>query len=176
MDETKLDEETKIEEIATLPPEDFKDKYLRQLAEMENMRKRMAREKEEMIRFGIENAITDFLPVIDQLEQALRFAEAGSSEVKNWAMGFQMILSQFREALHNHGITTYHSEGNLFDPAYHEAVEVEATDDVPEGVILQEFTKGYKSPTRVIRPARVKVAKKDHSAPNEELFKPKETL
>lgn len=162
MDETKVDEEIKIEEMPIqeeVQEDDFKDKYQRALAEMENMRKRMAKEKQEMIRFGVENAIAEFLPVIDQLENALRFADAGSNEVKNWAMGFQMILSQFREVLHNHGITTYHSEGNLFDPTYHEAVEVENTDRVPEGVILQEFTKGYKSLTRVIRPARVKVAK-----------------
>jgi molecular chaperone GrpE len=170
-----MDEDIKIEENIQPVEEDFKDKYFRQLAEMENMRKRMAREKQDMIRFGVENAISEFLPVIDHFEHALKFADAASGEVKSWATGFQMILSQFREVLHNHGITTYHSEGNLFDPAYHEAVEVVETTDVPEGVILQEFTKGYKSPARVIRPARVKVAKSpaDKSAA-EELLEPKE--
>jgi len=171
-----MDEETKVENI-TQPPleEDFKDKYFRQLAEMENMRKRMSREKQEMIRFGVENAIAEFLPVIDQFEHALQFADAASSDVKSWATGFQMILSQFREVLHNHGITTYHSEGNIFDPTYHEAVEVVEMSDVTEGVILQEFTKGYKSPTRVIRPARVKVAKPPaETSATEELLEPKE--
>jgi molecular chaperone GrpE len=70
-----------------------------------------------------------------------------------------MIFSQFKEVLHNHGITAFHSEGNTFDPAYHEAVEIDETEEHPEGVVLQEFTRGYKSPSRVIRPARVKVAK-----------------
>jgi molecular chaperone GrpE len=151
----------KLEETINDQPaeENFKDKYFRLLAESENMRKRMQKEKQEMIRFGIDNAIAEFLPTIDNFEQALRFADQAEGAVKNWAVGFQMILSQFKEVLHNHGITAFHSEGNSFDPAYHEAVEIVETQEYPEGVVLQEFTKGYKSPTRVIRPARVKVAK-----------------
>jgi molecular chaperone GrpE len=167
-----MEEDTKIEEMIppTPPPEDkaqaektqeesFQDKYVRSLAEMENMRKRMQREKQDVARFGIENAIAEFLPTIDNFENALRFADAASGEVKNWAVGFQMILSQFKEVLHNHGIAAFHSEGNTFDTVYHEAVEILETDEYPEGTVIQEFTRGYKSPTRVIRPARVKVSK-----------------
>ncbi len=165
------------EEIEEAAPaeENFKDKYIRLLAETENMRKRMQKEKQEMIRFGIDNAIAEFLPTIDNFEQALRFADQATSEVKSWAIGFQMILSQFKEVLHNHGITAFHSEGNAFDPAYHEAVEIVETEEHPEGAILQEFTKGYKSPTRVIRPARVKVAKQPAATevPAEEQLEPK---
>ncbi len=139
--------------------EDFKDKYLRAIAEMENMRKRMQKERHEMVRFGIENAIGEFLPAIDNLENALRFAENSGSEVKNWAVGFEMILSQFKEVLHNHGIVSFHSEGNTFDADLHEAVEIDETEEHPDGTILHEFTKGYKSSLRTVRPARVKVAK-----------------
>ena len=139
--------------------EEFKDKYFRALADGENSRKRLAKEKQEMLRFGIDNAISEFLPVIDNFEMALRHADAASSEVKNWAMGFQMIMTQFKEVLHNHGIVAFHSEGNLFDPAYHDAVEIAESADEPEGTILKEFTKGYKSATRTLRPARVKVAR-----------------
>lgn len=159
-----MDEETKIEELQMPPPpapeESFQDKYMRSLAEMENMRKRMQREKQEVARFGIENAIAEFLPTIDNFENALRFADSANVEVKSWATGFQMILSQFKEVLHNHGIAAFHSEGNTFDTAYHEAVEILETDEHPEGTVIQEFTRGYKSPTRIIRPARVKVSKK----------------
>jgi len=154
----------------TPPPEDaqvvlqreldeMKDKYLRALADGENARKRLAKEKQEVISFGIENTICDFLPVIDSFENALRFAEAASGEVKNWAMGFQMILSQFRQVLQNYGITPLQSEGVLFDPNYHDAVESIETTDAPEGTILKEFTKGYRSASRTIRPARVQVAR-----------------
>ncbi len=139
--------------------ENWKDKYLRALAEQENMRKRIQREKQEMVCFGIENAIAEFLPAIDNFENALRFAENAEGTVKNWAMGFEMILSQFKEVLHNHGIVSFHSEGNTFDPQHHEAVEIIETTEHPDSLILHEFTKGYKSTTRTIRPARVKVAK-----------------
>ena len=140
--------------------EDFKDKYFRTLAEMENMRKRMQKEKQEISKFAVENAIKDFLPAFDNLENALQFAEKAGTEVKNWALGFQMILTQFKEALHSHGISSFHSEGLMFDPLSHEAVEVVETTEKSEGVILKEFSKGYKSTDRVIRPARVLVAKK----------------
>lgn len=159
--------EEEIVNEAPPPEENFKDKYFRLLAETENMRKRMQKEKQEMIRFGVENSIAEFLPTIDNFENALRFADQASGEVKSWAIGFQMILSQFKEVLHNHGIIAFHSEGNSFDPVYHEAVEIVETEEYSEGVVLQEFTKGYKSPSRVIRPARVKVAKRPAEVPVE---------
>ena len=145
--------------------ENWKDKYLRALAEQENMRKRLQKEKQEMVTFGIENAIAEFLPAIDNFENALRFAERAAGEVKNWAIGFEMILSQYKEVLYKHGIVSFHSEGNRFDPQYHEAVEIIETTEQPDGTIIHEFTKGYKSATRTIRPARVKVAK--HPQPTE---------
>lgn len=151
--------EQKEPEALPLEEENWKEKYLRALAEQENMRKRIQKEKHEMVSFGIENAISEFLGAIDNFENALRFAENGSKEVKNWAIGFEMILSQFKEVLHNHGIVSFHSEGNTFDPQFHEAVEIVETTEHPDGTIMHEFTKGYKSSARTIRPARVKVAK-----------------
>lgn len=139
--------------------ENWKDKYLRAIAEQENMRKRVGREKQEMISFGIENAISEFLGAIDNFENALRFGMNTEGPVKNWAIGFEMILSQFKEVLYNHGIVSFHSEGNTFDPQLHEAVEIVETTEHPDGIVMHEFTKGYKSATRTIRPARVKVAK-----------------
>ncbi|MGB7978071.1 MAG: nucleotide exchange factor GrpE [Chlamydiales bacterium] len=155
--------------------ENWKDKYLRALAEQENMRKRIQKEKQEMVSFGIENAIAEFIVAIDNFENALRFAEAAVGEVKNWALGFEMILSQFKEVLHNHGIVSFHSEGNTFDPQVHEAVEIVETTEYPDGTVMHEFTKGYKSATRTIRPARVKVAKHPQTtlaseAPAEEII------
>ena len=139
---------------------EWRDKYLRLLAEQENLRKRVLKEKHEMVQFGVDNAIGEFLPAMDQLESALLYAEQASPEVKNWAFGFTMILAQFKEILQGHGIESFSSEGEMFDPRLHEAVEMEETVDVPEGVILKEFTKGYKSKIRILRPARVKVAQK----------------
>jgi len=139
---------------------DYKDKYLRLLAEGENARRRLQKEKQDMMRFCIDNILSDILTPIDQLESALHFAGEASGDVKNWALGFQMILSQFKEILSSHGVTSFVSEGEFFDPTKHEAVEVEETDAKPDGTILKEFVKGYKSRDRTLRPARVKVAKK----------------
>ncbi len=145
----------------TPPPveENWKEKYLLSIAEMENMRKRMQKERSDMSRFAIESAIADFLPAIDNFENALRFAGSGSAEIKNWATGFEMILSQFKEVLNNNGIHAFNSVGSIFNPHDHEAVEMVETNEKPDGTILEEFTKGYKSSLRTIRPARVKVAK-----------------
>jgi molecular chaperone GrpE len=160
--EEKSEERTPVEETVAPPEEiDFEEKYLRLLAELENTRKRMQKEKQQSVRFAIENAISEFLPIMDNFENALTFAKDNTSkEVQNWASGFQMILTQFQDLLHNHGIVAFHSEGNQYDPHSHEAVEIVETEEHTEGLILKEFAKGYKSQQRTIRPAKVKVAKK----------------
>lgn len=146
---------------------EFKNKYLHLLADQENARKRLQKEKQETVRFAIENTVSEFLPIIDNFENALQLAQNSSKDVQQWSVGFQMILSQFRDVLHNHGIIAFHSEGNLFDPHFHEAMEIVETEEHPEGTILEEFSKGYKSGNRTIRPARVKVAKLPMKAEDE---------
>ncbi|MBS0615768.1 MAG: nucleotide exchange factor GrpE [Verrucomicrobia bacterium] len=138
---------------------DYKDKYLRQLAELENARKRMQKEKQEAVRYAMDNLLADFIAPLDSFEGALKCADGMSDEVKNWAMGFQMILTQFQDVLKGEGVEAFVSIGKLFDPHMHEAVEMEEREDVPEGTILQEYVKGYRCGERIIRPARVKVAK-----------------
>lgn len=138
---------------------EYKDKYIRLLAEKENLHKRLQKEKQETLKFVMENTILEFLPLIDNFENALNCAKESSDEVKNWAIGFQMILTQFKDILHNYGIVAFHSKGNLYDPHYHEAMEMVETDEYEPGTIIEEFTKGYKTSTRTLRPAKVKVAK-----------------
>jgi len=166
--EEKVEEEATIEEIPIGEVDDFKEKYLRLLADTENTRKRMQKEKQEMTRFAIENVITEVLLPIDTFENALGFTEQMSEDTRNWARGFEMILSQFKEILHNHNIVAFHSKGEMFDPHKHEAVEVEETHDHPDGTILEEFLKGYKSGDRTLRAARVKVAKTPQQESEEE--------
>ena len=135
------------------------DKYLRSLADMENSRKRMQKEKHDSTRFAIENVIGEFLAPLDNFENALSFVHQASEETQTWAKGFEMILTQFRDILSAHKVTTYTSEGHQFDPHLHEVLELEETDKHEDGLIIQEFVKGYKCGDRVLRPARVKVAK-----------------
>ncbi len=152
------------------PEENWKDKYLHALAETENMRKRMQKERYETSKFAIESTIVEFLSPMDNFENALKFAGSASPEIKNWAIGFEMILSQFKEVLSNHGIHPFSGEGTQFNPLQHEAVEIFETTENPDGTILQDFSKGYKNSARVIRPARVKVAKspQKNETPQEE--------
>jgi molecular chaperone GrpE len=156
--------EDKIENIPPPPQEelvDYKEKFLRVLAETENTRKRLQKEKAESIRFSIDNILTDLIQPMDNLESALKSAAQMSADVRNWAIGFDMILSQFKDVLKQHGVSSFESHGQIFDPNLHEAVETEESDAAEEGTILQEFVKGYKRGEHIIRPARVKVAKKN---------------
>ncbi len=138
---------------------EVKDKYLRTLAEAENARKRLMKEKQEMIQYALQNVIVDFLNPIDHMENALKFTEQMSTEVKHWATGFQMILSQFKDVLSNNGVVPYVSCGKPFDPHLHEAIETVVTDKANPGIVIEESLKGYKMGDKTIRPARVKVAK-----------------
>lgn len=138
---------------------EYKDKYLRLLADVENTRKRMQKEKQEATRFAIENVMGDILLPIDNLENALKFTDQMSEETRNWALGFQMILTQFKEVLQEQGIVPFDSVGTAFNPHLHEAVEMEETDQYASGTIIQEFMRGYQCGDRTVRPARVKVAK-----------------
>ncbi len=155
-------EKTKIE------LKELKDTNLRQLAEIENTRKRLQKERQELTKYAISKLVEDFLPPLDQLERALGCGGSMSDEVKNWAMGFNMILSQFKDVFSSHNIIAYSALGAAFDPHLHEAVEVLETEDEPEWKVLEEFACGYKMGDLVIRPAKVKVAKKPKVEPVEQ--------
>lgn len=148
------------EELKGLQKEivEYKDKYLRLLADAENARKRLQKEKQDISRYAVENIIVDFLHPIDNFENALRFAQEMSDEVKNWAFGFQMILAQFKDVLIQNGIISMDAIGKQFNPHEHEAVEMIESIE-PPGTIIEECVRGYKMGDRTIRPARVKVAK-----------------
>lgn len=168
----KTQEALLTEEIETLKEKikESEDKYLRTLAETENSRKRTLKEKEKWMQYAVEDIACDFLAPIDGFENALKFAKTSSDEVKNWAIGFEMILNQLKQVLEAHQILPYESAGKTFDPHLHEAVEVVHTNEHPNDFILEELVKGYKMGDRIIRVARVKVAKpvKDQKDLNQE--------
>jgi molecular chaperone GrpE len=148
--------------VASLQAEvqEYKDKYLRALAEAENTRKRLAREKIESQSYAVQNIVVDLLQPIDHFEKALHHAEEAKGDITTWAKGFEMILDQLRQVLSDHGVSSYESLNLPFDPHLHEAVETEERPDVPEGTVVFEFQKGYRLGGRPIRPARVRVARR----------------
>ena len=147
---------------------EYKDKYLRLLAESENTRKRLHKERQELTQYALQNVIVDFLNPIDHMENALAFTDQMTGEVKHWAVGFQMILGQFKDVLSNNGVVSFTSKGAVFDPHCHEAVETVPTTEVPPGTVVEESIRGYKMGDKTIRPARVKVAKAPPSSSPEE--------
>lgn len=138
--------------------EDYKDKYLRVLAEAENTRKRLQKDKLEAIQYAEASLLADILQPIDNMENALKFAKDAAPEIRNWALGFEMILGQLKEVLSSHGVSPIESVGKSFDPYLHEAVETVETAEEPAGTIMSEFTRGYRIGNKILRPARVKVA------------------
>lgn len=138
---------------------EYKDKYLRLLADVENTRKRMQKERQDLTKYAIENVIIAFLRPMDNMENALKFAQEMSDEVKNWAFGFQMIMTQFKDVLAENGVYPFESIGTKFDPHSHEAIEMVESEEKPPGLVLEEYVRGYKMGDRTIRPARVKVTK-----------------
>lgn len=151
------------DEITLLKKEiaELKEKYYLQLADSENMRKRLQKEKQESLHYALGNLIADFLGPIDHMENALRHTQNMSEEVKHWGLGFQMILTQFKDILSENGISPIEAKDKPFDPLLHDALELVEVEGKEEGTIVEECSKGYKMGTRVIRPSRVKVAKKN---------------
>lgn len=146
---------------------EYKDKNLRILAESENTRKRLQKEKAEMQAYAKENLVCEFLTPIDHFATALSFKEQQTEEVKNWMMGFEMILTQLKDILNQNEVRPIESVGHPFDPYFHEAMETEETSQYSPNTVIQEYVKGYMMGERVIRPAKVKVAKQP-TASNEE--------
>jgi len=148
---TKLAEREK--EVA-----DLKDKYLRTLADSENARKRIRQQSEESTRLQKENILRDLLPVIDNLERALE-AGRGGGNGKSIVEGVEMVLGSFHDFLKQQGVTPQNAIGQPFDPSRHEAVDQVYSDSHAPNTVAQEFHRGYLVGERVLRPARVVVAK-----------------
>ena len=133
------------------------DKYLRERADLENYRKRVQREKEEILKYGNESIILEVLPSLDNMERAIAHAsEEGLSAIIE---GVRLTLTTLTGALKKFGVTPLEgAPGTPFDPAFHQAMaQVECADQEP-GTVVAEFQKGYLLNERLLRPAMVTVA------------------
>lgn len=148
------------EEIAKLQKElqEWKDSYVRKVAEFENAKKRMEREKEEFSKYASEKIITKMIEIIDNMERAMQSATA-NKDFDNLAKGIEMTLNQAHNVLKNEGLEPLEAKGKEFNPYEHHAMMQEDTEEHPDNTVIEEFQKGYKLKDKVIRPALVKVAK-----------------
>jgi molecular chaperone GrpE len=134
--------------------EDFRDRYMRTLADFENFRKRSEREKADFQRYALGSVIRDLLPVLDNFDRALEHAEEGDEFHK----GVALIYKQLFEVLQRHGLKPITESGVRFDPNIHEAVIREEDASVPSHTVTAVLQKGYFLHDRLLRPAMVKVA------------------
>lgn len=136
-----------------------KDQYLRTLADLENTRKRLHREKEEFVRFAAESMVRELLPVLDSLDNAL-VAVDKQSDPQAVIKGVHLIYRQLLGVLSKEGVKRIATIGETFDPNKHEAIaHLEATDAQQDNQIVEEVQVGYTMHDRLIRPAMVKVAR-----------------
>jgi molecular chaperone GrpE len=136
----------------------LQDEYLRALADFDNLRKRTERDSEISRRMALEALAIDLLPVLDNFERAVQTASEGAS-AESLKKGMDLIHSQLRDTLCKHGVEEYTCVGTQFDPRRAEAIGYVMTDEHVPGTVVSEMCRGYSCGERVLRPARVVVAK-----------------
>ncbi len=136
---------------------EHEDKHLRAVAEMQNFRRRSAREQVERVQFANQGLLARILPIVDNLNRALDHRDSAGTD--EFARGVEMVAQQFAEALASFGVVPVAGVGAAFDPQVHEAVAQVETDEVPEGVVVAVDTPGYCLHDRCLCPAKVIVAK-----------------
>ncbi|HSR48723.1 MAG TPA: nucleotide exchange factor GrpE [Anaerolineales bacterium] len=138
--------------------DEYLDGWQRARAEFANYKKRIEREQEEARTRTTAAVITKILPIADDLERALR-ERPNTSEAGSWAEGIELIHRKLTALLDAEGVERIPAEGEPFNPELHEAVTYEASDDHNEGQVIEVIQQGYRLGERVLRPARVRVAK-----------------
>lgn len=135
----------------------YYDHYLRALADMENMRKRTTRERDEYVKYAALPIIKKVLPIIDDLERALTMS-AQHQDYASLHKGVEMILKSLAEMIKTEGVEAIEAKGKPFDPEYHEPLILEESTDHPSNTVVEELQKGYILHGRVLRPSLVKVS------------------
>ena len=138
----------------------YYDQWVRTAADLENYKKRAARERQEAIRFANENLIEKLIPILDNFDMAVAATSAPNASLQSVQAGVSMIYQQLKNILSEAGLEEIDASNKAFDPNWHEAVSQQTTNEAPEGQVVQQLRKGYKLRDRLIRPAGVVVAKK----------------
>ena len=135
------------------------DKYVRLMAEFDNMRKRQERERMELIKYAHEEVIVESLKIYDDLERSLMAFKAKEGTDANLIKGLQMVYDSLSELMNKYDVRPIEVMGKSFDPNAHEALMIAESNDHPDNTVVEEFQKGYTLAGRVVRTAKVKVNK-----------------
>lgn len=164
-EQTPSEEQLQALQTQAAKAQEYRDQLLRTAADLDNYRKRAAREKQEAIKFANESLLTKLIPVLDNFDMALAAvstAQGGGADgatAESLQQGVSMIQQQLKQALGDAGLEEVNAAGQPFDPNCHEAVSQQESTEVPEGHVLQQLRKGYKLRERLLRPATVVVSK-----------------
>jgi molecular chaperone GrpE len=134
------------------------ERWLRERADVENLKKRAVRDRAETIRFANEQVLKDLLPIVDNLERALEHARTGG-DGQPLSEGVALVLKSLLDVLERHGVRRIDAKGTPFDPAHHEAMAQVESDTHEPNVVVEEHQPGYRLNDRLLRPALVSVAK-----------------
>lgn len=146
---------------------EYKDKFLRAAAEMENMRRRMEKERSDLLLFGLEKIMSDLLPVLDAFDKAHTEAASVQSGNNNPLYeGLMLLQKQLVTALERHGLQEVNPKGNAFDPNLHQAIQKIDQENIEIETVHEVFQKGYTLNNRLVRPAMVCVAVPSRSEEN----------
>jgi molecular chaperone GrpE len=137
--------------------DDLYDRLLRKTAEFDNFRKRVERDRKDMIEWAAADVLTDLLTIADDFDRAL--AAEAPPEAQGYKAGLELIQRQLAELLKKRGVTVVEALGADFDPHVHQAVAYEEVAGARDGEVVGVMAKGYKLGERLLRPAIVKVAK-----------------
>ena len=138
----------------------YKEKYIRLYAEFENARKRMEREKLEFTKYANEGLILEFLGILDDLERTVEAAKAKHEDYEAFLKGVELVMAHIFEMLKKNGVKPIEAKGKKFDPHCHEVLLQEETDQFEDESVMEELQKGYCLGDRIVRTAKVKIAKK----------------
>lgn len=140
-----------------------RDRMLRMAAELENYKRRVAREHEDLKKFANEKLISQLLTVVDNLERAIASTGSDNANEKSVTDGVAMTLAEVMKILEKHHVTPISALGEPFDPAFHQAMCQETSADQPPNTVVQEYQKGYLIHDRLLRPAMVVVSKAEQN-------------
>jgi len=160
--------EQKLEQATNQAVEE-KDRALRTVAEMENLRRRTALDVEKAHKFALEKFASELLPVLDNLERTLQVADKTNEAVKPLLEGVELTLKSMANSVAKFGVIAIDPQGQLFDPNQHQAMSMIENSDLAPNTVIAVMQKGYELNGRVIRPAMVMVSKAPTGSVNVEV-------
>ena len=165
-------DELKELRIKATKSEEYYERLLRQVAETDNLRKRLAKEKQDAIRYANESLIEKLLPTMDSFDMAISAANSSNENtIDSLKKGVEMVHVQLKRTLEDTGLTEINATGEVFNPALHEALSRKETNEAADGTVIEQIRKGYQLNERLVRPASVIVAASTNSETEQKKIK-----